>query len=547
MKKFIQNHPILCAVAFITLCLLPALTSRDFTYMNELRYLEITDEALSKGEIFALTNNGLPYADKPPLYFWLMMLCKTIAGEHSILLLSLLAFIPAMVTIFIMDRWLLAAAKESGKIIRPLTRIATALILASTGIYLGTGVFIRMDQMMVMFIVLSLFAFYRMFTGTGHTKLQSWLFPVWIFMALFTKGPVGLLAPLVSVLCFLIVTRNCKQIGRYLGFKTFGVILALSAIWFGGVLIESGPDYLYDLTIHQTFGRAVNAFHHKMPFYFYLYAIIPITLPYVFFTLPAAIGGFFKKKDEPQRTVTETFFLCITASTFVMLSLFSSKLPIYLLPIIPFIVYLGPIVIMRKGLKKWMRNCVVGTLLLLIAISGAGAYAVKHIDSLTFLHEILLQYPFIAYNMTFYACLILLAGNILALATIVTGKSYSRALTYMACGVLMCVYAFTFQMNSINPYIGYGELCSKVPEGTTVNTLYLNRPENMSVYLGREIVDYKKDTRSFLDEMQKDSADSNNVLLVNTVRYLSDTQLSDYVKSHGKSVTISGPYSIILF
>ena len=63
----------LCAAA-----LLPLMLFRDPTVSNELRYLSIADEALRDGHIFAFYNHGVPYADKPPLYFWLMMVGKLV-------------------------------------------------------------------------------------------------------------------------------------------------------------------------------------------------------------------------------------------------------------------------------------------------------------------------------------------------------------------------------------------------------------------------------------------------------------------------------------
>lgn len=32
---------------------------------------------------FAFTNHGVPYADKPPLYLWLLMAAKTLSGSHQ--------------------------------------------------------------------------------------------------------------------------------------------------------------------------------------------------------------------------------------------------------------------------------------------------------------------------------------------------------------------------------------------------------------------------------------------------------------------------------
>ena len=72
----------------ICLALLPILLFRDYTPDNELRYLSIADEALRNGTFFTFTNHGIPYADKPPLYFWLIMFGKFLFGKHYMLFLS---------------------------------------------------------------------------------------------------------------------------------------------------------------------------------------------------------------------------------------------------------------------------------------------------------------------------------------------------------------------------------------------------------------------------------------------------------------------------
>lgn len=62
--------------------LIPILWFRSFTSANELRYLEIANEALKNGTFFSFSYHGIPYADKPPLYFWIVMLCKWLFGGH---------------------------------------------------------------------------------------------------------------------------------------------------------------------------------------------------------------------------------------------------------------------------------------------------------------------------------------------------------------------------------------------------------------------------------------------------------------------------------
>ena len=62
----------------LLILVIPVLILRDFTPNNELKYLSIVDEAPRDGHFFTFFHQGELYADKPPLYFWLLMLSKWI-------------------------------------------------------------------------------------------------------------------------------------------------------------------------------------------------------------------------------------------------------------------------------------------------------------------------------------------------------------------------------------------------------------------------------------------------------------------------------------
>lgn len=133
----------------LLLAVLPVLIFRDYTPSNELRYLSIVDEALRNGDIFTFTNHGIQYADKPPLYFWILMLGKCLLGNHAMWFASLFSFIPALVIMLIMDRWVEREVSVAN-------RLSAQLMLMSCGLFLGLAVVLRMDMLMCMFIVLAL-------------------------------------------------------------------------------------------------------------------------------------------------------------------------------------------------------------------------------------------------------------------------------------------------------------------------------------------------------------------------------------------------------
>ena len=179
-------------IGFI-IAVLPVIIFRDFTPDNELRYLSIANEALRDGHLFAFYNQGLPYADKPPLYLWIVMLGKVIFGQHYMWFLSLFSVIPALVIMTVMDRWI-ALQNISDDL-----RLSAKLMLLTTGLFVGLALTLRMDMLMCMFITLSLYVFYQMLKSKRENRLYTWLFPIYVFLAIFSKGPVGILVPLISI------------------------------------------------------------------------------------------------------------------------------------------------------------------------------------------------------------------------------------------------------------------------------------------------------------------------------------------------------------
>ena len=90
------------------IAVLPLFIFRDLTRNNELRYLSIADEAIRDGHLFAFYNHGAAYADKPPLYLWIVMLGRLIFGSNMaglMTFMSLFSVVPSLVIICIMNRW----------------------------------------------------------------------------------------------------------------------------------------------------------------------------------------------------------------------------------------------------------------------------------------------------------------------------------------------------------------------------------------------------------------------------------------------------------
>lgn len=328
---------------------------RDFTPNNELRYLSIVDEALVNGDVFTFTNQGEIYADKPPLYFWLMMLGKVLLNGHRMWFLSMLSFIPAMITLLTITKWMRMSKTEKEISQNRENENVATLMLMTSGLFIGLTIFVRMDMLMVMFITLSLYTFYKIYKGENH-PCDTYLFPIYVFLAIFSKGPVGILIPLVSTTLFLIYRKKIKTFNRYWGWKSFLIILAGSAVWFTGVYLEGGSEYLNNLLVHQTVGRGINSFHHKAPFYYYAITIWYSLAPWSLLAIGLLAVGIYKRKIKIE---IDLFFAIIILSTFGFLSLISSKIEVYLLPALPFSIFISALLLKQFNIQnKWIKASV---------------------------------------------------------------------------------------------------------------------------------------------------------------------------------------------
>ena len=551
-----NRYPLIITFILITLCLLPMMILRDFNPDNELRYLQIADEAIGNGSVFAFTFQGETYADKPPLYIWLVMLSRLILGKHSMLLLSLFSLIPAFVVVGVMDRW--------AGLSKPSDRVGVAFMMMTCALFLGASVFLRMDMLMTMFIVLALYSFWKMYdgpstcpstssgtgrrsgpstgSGTGSGK-QGILFPVWIFLALFTKGPVGLLMPVLSITAFLFVKRKGSDIGRYLGWKTWGIIAGLCAIWFAGAYIEGGREYLNDLLFHQTFGRAFNSFSHKAPFWYYFVAVWYVTAPYMFLLVGSIVASF-KGIGKEERQDRELFFLVTVSATFVMLSLFSGKLAVYLVPVLPFMVLLFIEVLKRTGWKKWMTWSLAVPCILLLAVALAALGILIFGSGSGRLSDLIAPYTFIRSGMVKFALFLLIQGLALALYYLLKRRP-NLSLIFIGSSIFLAGYAASSVMPQLNDWIGYGNLCRTISPEEQVATLYLRRPYSMKVYLGKEVADYQRDFDAFYDsEIEGRTVGQGPLVLVTRGRYLErDGRLEEF--AGGRNHWFVGPYCLV--
>lgn len=502
-------------------CFIPLLIFRDFTPNNELKYLSIADEALRDGHLFAFWNHGAAYADKPPLYLWIVMLGRWLFGTHSMFFLGLFSLIPALVVIRIFDKWTASSLPAS-------YRNSLLPTLMTSGLFVGSAIVLRMDMLMCMFIVLALYTFFKMYSGNAG-KYDSFLLPLYIFLAVFTKGPVGILVPLISIPVFLAIRHKIRDFGHYLGWKQWGIMLGLCAVWFGCVYAEGGKPYLNNLLFNQTVNRAVDAFHHKEPVWYYLKTIWYSLAPWILLYLAAIVAGIRKGLVDSD---LKRFFLVIITTTFVALSIFSGKLDIYMLPIFPFIAFLAFLMLPELP-ERSVRWAVILPAVILLLVFPGYFVAIKY-----------LTLPFQT-SFLFPASTFLLSAGAAISLWFSFHKKLLPAINSLAAGLLITVFVGSFTLPDLNPYIGFREMSIQalhIAHDAGIDKYYylpFRSGENMDAYLEEEITALES------SEIIRRAADERFILFVKERDFVPNTELRELAAQ--KESHLIGDYRIIVF
>lgn len=415
----------------ILIAFLPMILLRDLTPDNELRYVHIAESALRSGNLFAFTLNGEPYADKPPFYIWLIILCRLISGKYLVWELSLLSFIPAVIITHTMEKWMGTGLTDK-------ERITARLMLMSSVYFIAASIVARMDMLMSMFIILALYTFWKRYQHQGTGK-DRWLFPIYLFLAVFTKGPLGLLIPLVSIVGFLVYKHQGNQFLHYWDLRTWMVLIIGCAIWFTASYREGGSAYMYDLLLHQTFGRAFHAFHHEQPFYFYLISIWYELAPWSLLVVAIIVECV---RRHLQLSDLQKFMLCSVVLSFLLLSVISAKLPIYLLPTFPFAVFLTVSLMSRFADRKWVRICIGIPAALLCLVFPAIA-----------LGYTLLSFPILGNGLIWMAAACFSFSGARTLYQLRHDHSFTDPLRTLAVGMFLALFFIGCAMPALSPLL----------------------------------------------------------------------------------------------
>jgi len=355
-------------------------STRSLWFSDEVRYADAY-AGLLHGKWLVLNLNGLAYPDKPPLYFWLLRALDVLTGLHDPAVFFLGAAVSGVLLLW--ATLLLARALRLPEEAGPLA----GLILLGTLFFAGLLHYSRMDLLFAALIIAAQAAFCEAF-APGNESRRTRMATLALFLAglaTLTKGPLGLLFPVLTTVVFLAWRGRTREFFSRSQQPGLGALLAILSAWIVAAYFLEGPQFLHKIFYEQIFQRATKTFHHAEPWHFYLVAFPPCWLPWTLAVVSLPVGRLFTsafwrelwatRKDPPMNP--ERGWLWISAlSGLVLLSLLSGKVVIYVLPqLVPLALLLA--LGLLDGRLPWRRLWTAAGLFFLLlaaALTQAGRF-----------------------------------------------------------------------------------------------------------------------------------------------------------------------------
>lgn len=285
---------------------------------DEGRNAEVAREMAETNDYLLPHLDGLPYLDKPVVYFAAAAAVMEVLGptETAARLPAYLFTLATVVVViwFAGRRW----GRDAGWL-AALAFVTMPLVLA----YARTTIF---DSALAFCTTLAILAFW------DDRPVLAWAA---IGLGAITKGPVAILIPLATMIPYALLTG--RTVRRLFPLAGIGVFALVALPWFVAVSIRI-PEFPHYVFVRETFERVTTTrFHRTAPFWYYL-PIVPVAaFPWIVPALARWRNWRFtwlarRVNPEAQETI---LLACWVLGPLLFFTLNQSKLPQYVLPLMP--------------------------------------------------------------------------------------------------------------------------------------------------------------------------------------------------------------------
>jgi len=304
------------------------LGSRALLHPDEGRYAEIAREMLASGDWLTPRLNGIKYFEKPALQYWATAGAYTIFGQNEFAArfwCGLTSFLGVLLAYYVGARLYGRAAG-----------LMAAAILGSSLLYFILGHLNTLDIGLAFFLEVAVAGFMLAQTSpAGSSSERRWMLVCWlgIALALLSKGIVALVLPAFTLVLYHLMQREWPAWRRWHLLTGLGITLVVAAPWFVAVSIAN-PEFPGFFFIHEHFARFLTDVHRRdEPWWYFGPVLLAGAFPWTAVWLQS-IGDSWRA-TESTAFHTRRFLLAWIVANMLFFSVSHSKLPPYIVPVLP--------------------------------------------------------------------------------------------------------------------------------------------------------------------------------------------------------------------
>jgi 4-amino-4-deoxy-L-arabinose transferase-like glycosyltransferase len=265
---------------------------------------------------------GQVWFDKPILFYWLTAASFKIFGFSDFAARLMPALFAGCGVALIY--WFL------NKTVSQSAALLSALVLGTSLEYVLLAKFVITDMVLFVFNSAALAFFYLGYSRADGTK--RWYITMYIGMALavLTKGPVGMILPVLVILIFLGLKHNLAEL-RNMSIPAGLLVFALIALpWYACMYYEHGSKFVDTfLGVHNYLRATVSEHPQDNVFYYYAVVFLLSMLPWAPLTLKAMVAAY---KTSLLKSPLRLFILIWAGVYLLFYSLMATKYLTYTFP-----------------------------------------------------------------------------------------------------------------------------------------------------------------------------------------------------------------------
>jgi 4-amino-4-deoxy-L-arabinose transferase-like glycosyltransferase len=332
------------AAAVAYLCFFHGLDAVGLVGPDEPRYASIARAMATTGDWVTPRLNGQPWFEKPVLYYWSAAVAFRLFGVSDLSARLPSAAMALLVTLVL--AWL--ARREAGD----RAALAAALIFPTTIGGIGFSRAATTDMLFAGWLTMALGAATVILvpcaagacdSEASGRALRLWKFVAWgasLGLATLAKGPVALALASGGIALWALATQRWRDAFRLLHPTGLAAFALVALPWY--VLCGArNPDFVQVFFISHNLDRFLTpVFRHEQPFWFFAPILALGLLPWTLLLFSPLRNAVRAWRTGAWRGSPALLWACWAAFSLVFFSASKSKLPGYMLPLIPPLVLL---------------------------------------------------------------------------------------------------------------------------------------------------------------------------------------------------------------